>query len=142
MNKKISTLTFSILTIFGCLFYLSFRVISGVSAQNTSQKNIIYSNFTQNTVIDNNNQQIIQLTAKNGFSPKITRAKANIFTTLKVSTDNTFDCSSVINISELSISKTLPSSGITELDLPPQNPGKTITGFCSSSLNTFLITFI
>jgi plastocyanin domain-containing protein len=141
MNKKIATLTFSILTIFGCLSYLVFRVVANIPTSNINQKNIPSKNLSQNAIIDNN-QQTIKLTAKNGFSPKATLAKADTPTTLKVSTENTFDCSSVINISEFNISKTLPSSGVTDLIIPPQTSGKTITGFCSSSLNTFLITFI
>src|SRR3989344_8016301 len=62
-------------------------------------------------------KQIIDLTARGGYSPRQSTAKAGIPTILKVKTGGTFDCSSAIRIPSMNISRNLPASGNTEIDL-------------------------
>jgi len=87
------------------------------------------------------NAQILSVTAKNGFSPSIIQAKANQSTILRVSTQNTFDCSSTISIPSLNISRVLGSNGTTDINLGTQAAGTTIHGTCGMGMYSFEIKF-
>ncbi|MBM3281632.1 MAG: hypothetical protein FJY91_02755 [Candidatus Harrisonbacteria bacterium] len=86
-------------------------------------------------------KQVIDLRVKGGYSPKITQAKANIPTTLKLKTNNTFDCSASVVIPDLNYQTFLPSSGATKVELPPQAPGTTLRGLCSMGMFGFTVHF-
>ena len=90
------------------------------------------------TVIDG--KQIIDLTAKGGYSPLKSVAKAGIPTILRVSTKGTFDCSSALRIPSMDISKNLQSSGVTEIDLGSPQLG-TLQGTCGMGMYPFEIDF-
>lgn len=138
MNKqttpKILLLSFAILVIFTSIFSLGFLVISKQSQPKTAV-------LSSSLKTDQKGQQIVEISAKNGFTPKITEAKADTATVLKVSTENTFDCSSAVVINELGINKILPSTGVTDIELGAQPSGKIITAFCNSGINSFQIKF-
>ncbi|MCW1930578.1 MAG: cupredoxin domain-containing protein [Candidatus Kerfeldbacteria bacterium] len=87
-----------------------------------------------------NGVQIIDLTAKGGYSPNKTVAKAGMPTKLEVATDGTFDCSSTILIPSLSVTKQLPSSGTTEVDLGTPQVGS-LNGTCGMGMYRFEIDF-
>jgi plastocyanin domain-containing protein len=87
-----------------------------------------------------NGVQIIDLTAKGGFSPAKTTAAAGMPTTLEINTNGTFDCSSSILIPSLSVSEQLPPSGVTKLDLGNQLVG-TLQGTCGMGMYNFEIEF-
>jgi plastocyanin domain-containing protein len=91
-------------------------------------------------VVVTNGIQVIDLTAKTGYSPKKTTAKAGMPTTLQIDTDGTFDCSSSILIPSLSITKQLPSSGTTEVDLGTPQVGA-LQGTCAMGMYRFEIDF-
>lgn len=105
------------------------------------------NNLTQEpTIIENNvsledGKQIITLNAKGGYSPNISKAKAGIPTLLKMETKNTMDCSLSLVIPDLKYRNFLPSSGTTEIEIPPQPTGKTIQGLCSMGMYGFKIIF-
>lgn len=85
-------------------------------------------------------KQIIELTAKAGYSPKRSVAKAGIPTILKVDTNGTFDCSSAIRIPSLKLSKNLPTTGETNIDLGQPQAGL-FTGTCAMGMYPFEIEF-
>jgi plastocyanin domain-containing protein len=85
--------------------------------------------------------QIIEITAKGGYSPKLVEAKAGVSSTLKIITDKTFDCSSALTIPKLGVDRFLPSTGITEFEIKPQASGTEITGSCSMGMYGFKIKF-
>jgi plastocyanin domain-containing protein len=84
--------------------------------------------------------QTINLAAKGGFTPETTIAKAGIPTVLRITTAGTFDCSSVISIPELRITKNLPNTGITEIDIGNRPPG-ILYGSCGMGMYPFEIDF-
>lgn len=86
-------------------------------------------------------KQIVKINAKGGYSPKSTNAKAGVSTTLKVNTQGTFDCSSALTIPSIGYNKFLPPTGITEIDIPPQESGTTLYGQCSMGMYSFQIRF-
>ena len=85
-------------------------------------------------------KQTIDLRAKGGYSPKKSTAKAGIPTILKVKTNGTFDCTSVIRIPSMNISKNLPPSGSTEIDLGNPMVG-ILKGTCGMGMYPFEINF-
>lgn len=85
--------------------------------------------------------QIIEIDAKGGYSPQIIQAQAGIPTTLKVSTNGTFDCSSAIAIPDLGYQANLPPTGVTEIEIPPQLAGTNMQGLCQMGMYDFVIYF-
>lgn len=85
--------------------------------------------------------QIVEITAKGGYSPKKTIAQANMPTVLKVKTNGTFDCTSGLSIAALKYQASLPPTGITEIPVPPQKTGTTIKGLCAMGMFNFTIAF-
>ena len=107
-----------------------------------SQKSkIATESLPENNVTIVDGKQIVSITAKGGYSPSISKAKADMPTTLRVSTNGTFDCSSALTIPSMNYEKNLPPSGITEIDIPPQKAGTTFEGLCSMGMQRFEIAF-
>jgi plastocyanin domain-containing protein len=89
-----------------------------------------------------NGTQVVQITAKGGYAPRVTTASANTPTTINVMTNGTYDCSIALVVPSLGVRKTLPASGTTPIDVPPQAPGTTLKGLCSMGMYHFSVTFI
>ncbi len=116
-------------------------VIAGAvvfSGNSTSQGNTAVSPV--NNVSLQDGKQIIEITAKGGFTPRTTVAKAGVPTVLRITTQGTFDCSSSVRIPELGIGKSLPNTGTTEIDLGVRNPG-VLNGTCGMGMYPFEIDF-
>lgn len=86
-------------------------------------------------------KQIIQIRAKGGYSPKITAAKADMPTVIKIDTQSTFDCSSATTIPSIGYQENLPPSGSTQIDVLPQKPGSTLKGLCAMGMYNFEVRF-
>ncbi len=93
---------------------------------------------TNVTIVDG--KQIIEISAKGGYSPIKTTAKANIPTILRVSTNGTFDCSSAVRVPSLGISQNLPPSGTTDIDLGSPKVS-VLEGTCGMGMYPFQIDF-
>jgi len=85
--------------------------------------------------------QVVEISAKGGYSPRETTAKAGTPTVLKIKTSGTFDCSSSLTIPKLGYRTNLPPSGETVVDVPPQQAGTALTGLCSMGMYSFTIHF-
>jgi plastocyanin domain-containing protein len=99
------------------------------------------STINQSNVSIQSGKQVIQIEAKGGYAPRKTVAKANVPTTLMLNTRGTFDCSSAISIPSLGYRATLPATGITPIEIPPQSSGTTIKGLCAMGMYQFAINF-
>ena len=89
-----------------------------------------------------NNTQIIDVTAKSGgYAPRTIQATAGVASKLKITSDNSYGCERAFRIPSLGVSKTLPTQGVTEIDIPAQDAGKKITGTCSMGMYSFTINF-
>lgn len=86
------------------------------------------------------NKQIIQITAKGGYSPEHSIAKAGVPTLLKFDTRGTLDCSSFVRIPSMNISQRLPVSDSTYIDIGTQKVGK-LYGTCGMGMYPFDIEF-
>lgn len=101
------------------------------SAQQTPTANNV-------TIVDG--IQIIELTAKGGYQPRKSVAQAGIPTIIRFNTKGTFDCSSAVRIPSMGISKNLPQSGVTDIDIGSQ-PLSTLEGTCGMGMYPFEIEF-
>jgi len=84
--------------------------------------------------------QIIEITAKGGYQPRVSQAKAGIPTIIRFNTKGTFDCSLAVTIPSLGISKALPQSGVTDISIPDQELG-TLQGTCGMGMYPFEVEF-
>jgi plastocyanin domain-containing protein len=100
----------------------------------------IPSSENASTVTVKDGKQFIEITAKGGYSPKTSNAKAGLPTILRVKTSRTFDCSSAIRLPSLNISENLPASAVTDIDLGVQQAG-ILPGTCAMGMYNFEINF-
>jgi len=85
-------------------------------------------------------QQIIDITAKGGYSPRISSAKAGIPTIIRFRTAGTFDCSSSILIPSMGVSQSLPSTGTTDIAITNPQVGL-LQGMCGMGMYHFQVNF-
>lgn len=86
-------------------------------------------------------KQIVEIGVKAGYSPKLTGAKANMPTVLRMKTNGTFDCSSGVTIPSLGLRKILPSDGATDIEIPAQKTGSKLRGLCVMGMYNFQVQF-
>jgi len=85
-------------------------------------------------------KQIIEINAKGGYSPRTSVAKAGVPTVIRLITNGTFDCSSYVRIPSLGISKALPQTGSTDIDVGTAGAG-TLQGMCGMGMYPFEVNF-
>lgn len=85
-------------------------------------------------------KQIIEISAKGGYQPRKSIAKAGIPTIIRFNTKGTFDCSSSVRIPSMNISKSLPQSGTTDIDIGSGQLG-TLKGSCGMGMYPFEVEF-
>ncbi|MEJ0063816.1 MAG: cupredoxin domain-containing protein [Alphaproteobacteria bacterium] len=98
--------------------------------------------YSENIPAAPEKQQTITISAKNGYEPETSTAKANERLKLRVVTEATFDCSTTLVIPSLGYKARLPSTGLTEIDVPPQKPGTELTGLCGMGMYSFTVKFV
>lgn len=127
---KIITLTLLALLITGGIY---------LAIQQNAYDNELSGNANNVKIVDGN--QIITITAKGGYSPKISTAKADTPNIIRMKTKGSFDCSSFLVIPSIGYQKALPLSGETDISLPPQRAGTTLLGMCGMGMYRFEIKF-
>lgn len=85
-------------------------------------------------------KQIIEINAKGGYQPRKSVAKAGIPTIVRFNTKGTFDCSSSVRIPSMGISKYLPQTGSTDIDVGNAKLGL-LQGSCGMGMYPFEINF-
>lgn len=94
-----------------------------------------------NNVTVTEGKQIVEITARGGYSPRKSIAKAGIPTILRVETNGTFDCSASIRIPSMNVGKILPQTGTTDFELGSPIAG-TLRGSCGMGMYPFEIEFV
>jgi len=123
------------------LFYLlAFLIVlvSYIFSKNSKSTNMPIENI----ISEKNGVKTIEILAKGGYFPEITKAEANTNYNLQVNTKSSFDCSLALVIPKLNYKKMLPSSGSTIIPIPPQEKGSEIVGKCSMGMYFFKIDFL
>lgn len=85
-------------------------------------------------------KQIINIKTKGGYQPQKSVAKAGMPTILRFDTNGTFDCSSSVRIPSMNISKVLPQTGSTDIDIGSQQ-ATTLSGTCGMGMYPFEVEF-
>ena len=132
MLPLLSVLVFAIITV--SVFLISKKIQDDQYPSSTAAA------ASQN-VRNNGQTQEITITAKGGYMPRQTSARANVPTILTIKTNSTFDCSASLVIPSLGYKNNLPSSGETKINIPPQKSGTSLKGLCSMGMYSFTISF-
>ena len=135
MKSTIISIIIAVAVIGGAV-YLTNKTNSSSNGKNTSQ--VSEENVHNVSIV--NGKQIIEINTKGGYSPKLSQAKAGMPTILRFKTNGTFDCSSTIRIPSMNISKALPNTGSTDVDLGTQKLG-TLSGTCGMGMFKFTVNF-
>lgn len=126
----------TIIGVLGAMFFLGgayFLVNSNVDEGGGSVE--------ENVTVEDG-RQIIEITAKGGYWPRNSVAKAGMPTTLRVETEGSFDCSSSLVIPDINYRGNLPITGSTDIELPEQKAGTILQGFCGMGMYNFSISFV
>jgi plastocyanin domain-containing protein len=127
-------------------------VVGGIIWLSGGQKNneskVVYytdgdkaSSVTPEAVREEDGVQIIHVLARGGYTPRNISAAANKPTKFEIETKGTYDCSSSFTIPSLNYRQQLPASGMTLIDIPPQEKGTRLTSACSMGMYTFDVMF-
>ena len=95
---------------------------------------------TANNVSMEDGKQIITIDVKGGYHPQKSVAKSGVPTIIRFTTSGTFDCSSSIRIPSMDISKSLPQTGTTDIDIGTRDTA-TLSGTCGMGMYHFAIDF-
>lgn len=90
------------------------------------------------TIVDG--KQIVEISAKGGYHPRKSIAKAGMPTIIRFDTNGTFDCSSSVRIPSMNITKSLPQTGTTDIDVGSQDVA-TLQGTCGMGMYPFEVSF-
>jgi Cu+-exporting ATPase len=89
-----------------------------------------------------NGIQIINVTAKGGFSPQYIQAQKGIPTELHVATNGTYDCSSTLVIPRLGYSEALEPTGVETIKLSAAEAQGNLDATCGMGMYDFEINFM
>lgn len=131
MNKTVSILVAFIL-IFGVGLILINR--------SSNSKDTNSDQLVENVQIKDG-VQYVTINAKNGYSPKLSNAKAGIPTKLIIKTKGTFDCSASLVIKSIGYQNILPKTGEEVIDIGTPKIQSSLQGLCSMGMYNFLINF-
>lgn len=134
MKNTITSIIIAALLIGGAIIVSKKSPTSGVGRVNDN----IVINKNNVSIVDG--KQIVEITARGGYQPRKSVAKAGIPTIVRFDTNNTFDCSSSVRIPSMNISRSLPLSGETDIDIGTQ-PISLLQGSCGMGMYPFEIEF-
>ena len=129
MKSTILSVVIVVVLIGGALF-LNVRNSSTSGAEVAQANNVSMVNGTQ----------IIDVSVKGGYHPKNSVAKAGIPTVLRFNTNGSFDCSTSVRIPSLGLSKLLPDTGSTDIDLGSPKVAM-LKGVCIMGMYSFQVDF-
>ncbi|NBV76564.1 hypothetical protein EBR66_00095 [bacterium] len=127
-KNTIISIIISVALIGGTLYFISDRSASpnGEVAQ------------SQNVEI-RDGVQYVTITAKGGYSPRITQIKGGLPTKLVVKTDDTYDCTASLVIRSVGFQKILQPTGEEIIDLGTPKSGDKVQGVCGMGMYNFQI---
>ena len=85
--------------------------------------------------------QVVEMQAKGGYFPSSVTLQAGLPTTVRMNSAGTYDCSAALRIPQLDYSVSLPSNGVTEIQIPAQEAGTTLQGLCGMGMYGFKLIF-
>lgn len=127
-KNTIISVVISIALIGGTLYFVSDKSASSVGEAAQSQNVEIRDGV-----------QYVTITAKGGYSPRITQVKGGLPTKLVMRTNETYDCSALLMIRSVGFQKMLQSTGEEVIDLGVPKSGEKIWGVCGMGMYSFQI---
>lgn len=118
---------------FGFLAYLALQI---TRSDEVSENEPALSSAPSSNVKMVEGKQVVEIKAKGGYLPRVSVVEAGVPTILRFNTAGTFDCSSVVSIPSRKITKTLPASGSTDIDLGILEEG-ILKGSCGMGMYPF-----
>ncbi len=83
--------------------------------------------------------QYVTITAKGGYSPRVTGIKGGLPTKLIVKTDGTYDCSASLVVRSVGFQKILQPTGEEVIDVGTLRSGEKVQGVCGMGMYSFQI---
>jgi plastocyanin domain-containing protein len=127
-KNTIISIIISIALIGGTLYFVSDRPASSggevVQSQNVEIRDGV---------------QYVTVSAKGGYSPRVTEIKGGLPTKLIVKTDGTYDCSASLVIRSVGFQKILQPTGEEIIDLGTPKSGEKVQGVCGMGMYNFQI---
>jgi plastocyanin domain-containing protein len=127
-KNTIISIIISLVLVGGTLYFVSDR--SASSGGEVAQ--------SQNVEIKDG-VQYVTVTAKGGYSPRITQIQSGIPTKLVVKTDGTYDCSASLVVRSVGFQKILQPTGEEVIDLGTPKSGEKVQGVCGMGMYNFQI---
>ncbi len=127
-KNTIISIIISIALIGGTLYFISDRSIS--TNEETAQ--------SQNVEI-RDGVQYVTVTAKGGYSPRVSEIKGGMPTKLVVKTNGTYDCSASLVVRSVGFQKILQPTGEELIDLGTPKSGDKVQGVCGMGMYNFVI---
>ena len=127
-KNTIISIIASIALIGGTLYFISDRSVSSGGEVAQSQNIEIREGV-----------QYVTVTAKGGYSPRVTEIKGGLPTKLVVKTDGTYDCSASLVIRSVGFQKILQPTGEEVIDLGIPKSGDKVQGVCGMGMYNFQI---
>lgn len=124
--------------LFGTIVVLSlalmgYLVMRMISSDGGSQAG---TDSAANNVTMEGDVQIVEITAKGGYTPRVSTVRAGVPTVVRFNTKGTFDCSSSVRIPSMNISRALPPSGVTDIAIGILESG-VLDGTCGMGMYPF-----
>lgn len=139
-QSRIFLKTAGIIVIFFALFSITNSLsLVGIKLPTFTKTEI--TNISSSNVSIVEGVQIIELVAKGGYTPEHSTAKSGLPTVIRFITNGIYDCSSIVRISSLKINKSLPQTGVTDIDIGKPAVGN-LDGSCGMGMYPFYIEFI
>lgn len=127
-KNTIISIIISIALIGGTLYFISDKPTSSGSEVAQSQNVEIRDGV-----------QYVTVTAKGGYSPRVTEIKGGLPTKLVVKTDGTYDCSASLIVRSVGFQKILQPTGEEIIDLGTPKSGDKVQGVCGMGMYNFQI---
>lgn len=124
----ISILT-SLILIGGTLYLVSDRSVETDTSEVAQSQNVEIRDGIQ----------YVTVTAKGGYSPRVTEIKGDVPTKLVVKTDGTYDCSASLVVHSVGFQKILQPTGEEVIDLGTPKSGEKVQGVCGMGMYNFRI---
>lgn len=97
--------------------------------------------WQESNVSIQNGTQVVEITAKGKYAPRLTTAQANMPTVLKVKTQGTFDCTAALTVPAVGYKAMLEPTGVAVIEIPPQKTGSVVQGVCAMGMYSFQVKF-
>jgi len=122
------------------IFGVTLLICGTLVYSNDSNSADTKTSSSSNIVIENG-VQYIDITARGGYTPRVTKAKAGIPTVIRMKTEYTYDCSTALVIPDIGYRSFLSQTGVEEIEIPIEKTKGTLRGMCSMAMYHFEIDF-